>query len=57
MLLSDLIDSLPQAALVGPAGREVAGLVDDSREVRDGFVFVAVRGGGVDGHEIGRAHV
>ena len=51
MLLSDLIDSLPQAALVGPAGREVAGLVDDSREVRAGFVFVAVRGGGVDGHD------
>ena len=51
MLLSELIESLPQAALVGPAGREVSGLTDDSRAVKDGFVVVAVRGEGVDGHE------
>jgi UDP-N-acetylmuramoyl-L-alanyl-D-glutamate--2,6-diaminopimelate ligase len=51
MTLYALIDSLPQTAVVGSAEREVSGLADDSRAVGEGFVFVAVRGDEVDGHE------
>lgn len=51
MILHELIDPLPQASLAGSADCEVSGLQDDSRKVQPGDVFVAVRGGTVDGHE------
>lgn len=51
MLLNELIECLPQSAVVGSADREVQGLADDSRAVQEGFVFVAVRGEEVDGHK------
>jgi UDP-N-acetylmuramoyl-L-alanyl-D-glutamate--2,6-diaminopimelate ligase len=35
----------------GDRDREITGLTHDSREVRDGFLFVAVRGGKSDGHD------
>lgn len=50
-MLQTLIDALPRAAVIGPAGGEVCGLADDSRRVGEGEVFVAVRGEGVDGHD------
>ena len=51
MTLKELIESLPRAAVVGAAEGELSGLTDDSRVVADGGIFVAVKGGGVDGHD------
>jgi UDP-N-acetylmuramoyl-L-alanyl-D-glutamate--2,6-diaminopimelate ligase len=51
MKLQTLIDALPRTAVIGSADGEVTGLADDSRRVGAGDVFVAVRGGAVDGHD------
>lgn len=51
MTLQELIDPLPRAALTGPVTREISGVRDDSRRVREGDVFVAVKGATVDGHD------
>ena len=52
MLLTDLLAELPAAALTGPAaGVRVGGIAFDSRAVRAGDVFVAVRGTRSDGHD------
>jgi UDP-N-acetylmuramoyl-L-alanyl-D-glutamate--2,6-diaminopimelate ligase len=51
MTLHDLVDCLPRAAVVGTVDVELLKLVDDSRAVEAGSVFVAVRGDAVDGHD------
>jgi UDP-N-acetylmuramyl-tripeptide synthetase len=51
MRLSELIQDLPVARVVGDANVEVRGVNDDSRAVAAGDAFVAVRGLTVDGHE------
>lgn len=49
MRLSELIGVVEGATVQGPADIEVRGLTHDSRAVRAGDVFFAVRGGHVDG--------
>lgn len=51
MLLKNLVQCLPGAAIDGPLDRDVAGIAYDSRRVMPGMVFVAIRGRHVDGHE------
>lgn len=51
MKLEDLIPFLPQAHVTGPGEGPIVHLTDDSREVRDGSVFVAIRGHLSDGHQ------
>jgi UDP-N-acetylmuramoyl-L-alanyl-D-glutamate--2,6-diaminopimelate ligase len=49
MKLSDLLKATPHLAVRGDADRTVAGIVCDSRQVRPGFLFVAVPGVQCDG--------
>lgn len=51
MILHELIDALPRAALAGAADAVVSGVQDDSRAVKAGDVFVAVEGESVNGHD------
>lgn len=46
--LSDLAQAVDHTAVVGDA--VVTGITEDSREVRPGWLFVARRGGHIDGH-------
>jgi UDP-N-acetylmuramoyl-L-alanyl-D-glutamate--2,6-diaminopimelate ligase len=50
MQLADLLQQLPDARVHGPAGIEVSGLCYDSRRVRPGDLFFALRGQAHDGH-------
>jgi UDP-N-acetylmuramoyl-L-alanyl-D-glutamate--2,6-diaminopimelate ligase len=50
MTLADLIAPLPIADRQGTLDVQVTGLTDDSRAVKPGSVFVAVKGGRTDGH-------
>ena len=53
MRLVDLLSKVPSVVREGQGDAQVTGLVDDSRKVTPGALFVA-RGGA---KEIGRAHV
>ncbi len=50
MRLAELVEPLETEARPGGRGIEVTGLTDDSRAVKPGHVFVAVKGGKADGH-------
>lgn len=50
MLTSELLELLPQSHLIGRKDREIRGIAHDSRAVRDGFLFAALRGAHTDGH-------
>jgi UDP-N-acetylmuramoyl-L-alanyl-D-glutamate--2,6-diaminopimelate ligase len=50
MTLGHLIDALPEPRVSGSLRPEVLDITDDSRAVRPGSLFVAVRGEHVDGH-------
>jgi UDP-N-acetylmuramoyl-L-alanyl-D-glutamate--2,6-diaminopimelate ligase len=50
MTLAELIAPLPIAERQGTLDVQVTGLTDDSRAVRPGSLFVAVKGGKADGH-------
>ncbi len=50
MKLSDLIDGLPGMRLIGDPTVEVKSVSNDSREIKPGDVYVAVRGIRADGH-------
>lgn len=50
MLLSELITHLSDARVVNPGEAEITGIAYDSREVKPGFLFVAIQGGTFDGH-------
>lgn len=51
-LLSDMLADLPIAANVeGMAGIPITHITTDSREVREGSLFVAIRGTKIDGHQ------
>lgn len=51
MLLKQLVQTLPVAAVEGSLEREVAGIAYDSRRITPGMVFVALPGQNVDGHD------
>lgn len=50
MKLKELIHALDVLEVRGDTATEVAGVQSDSRKVKEGFLFVAVRGYAVDGH-------
>lgn len=51
MKLSTLLGAFPQGRLLtGSADTEIAGVAYDSRKVRRGYLFVAIRGYRADGH-------
>jgi UDP-N-acetylmuramoyl-L-alanyl-D-glutamate--2,6-diaminopimelate ligase len=49
MKLETLMPALPEAQCRGPLNREIAGLACDSRQVRPGWLFVAIPGHKMDG--------
>jgi len=51
MRLSSLVRDLPELQPAGLPNVEVGGVTADSRRVRPGWVFVAVRGEHIDGHD------
>ena len=51
MILRELIASLPRSSVDGSSDREILGLQDDSRKVRPGDLFIAVKGITSDGHD------
>ncbi|MCA9471810.1 MAG: UDP-N-acetylmuramoyl-L-alanyl-D-glutamate--2,6-diaminopimelate ligase [Nitrospirales bacterium] len=54
MTIAELIQPLHPLDVHGDLDREVLDVTDDSRRVRQGSLFVAVRGTQVDGHEFAR---
>ncbi|MBN1626456.1 MAG: UDP-N-acetylmuramoyl-L-alanyl-D-glutamate--2,6-diaminopimelate ligase [Deltaproteobacteria bacterium] len=50
MKLTNLLESIPDHHLDGDGGVEIKGIAYDSREVREGYIFVAIRGHNQDGH-------
>lgn len=50
MMLADLVRPLEEAGRLGNLSVEIAAVTDDSRSVTPGSLFVAVKGGRVDGH-------
>lgn len=51
MNLSELIPCLPKAVVSGPREGECLIITDDSRQVKEGSLFVAVKGTAFDGHQ------
>jgi len=51
MKLTHLLNSLKEYDLVGNPEREIKGMVYDSRQVKPGYLFVAIKGLTVDGHD------
>lgn len=54
MKLSELLEVLPEARVDGEPSAEVRGIKYDSREVEPGDIFVALKGGRLDGHDFVR---
>ncbi len=56
MKLSDVLRNVKPLAIVGQADTDICGVKIDSRQVKPGFLFVAMKGTQVDGHKfIGKA--
>jgi UDP-N-acetylmuramoyl-L-alanyl-D-glutamate--2,6-diaminopimelate ligase len=51
MKLAHLLDGLEEYDLIGDSDQEVDGMAYDSRRVKPGYLFVAVKGFTVDGHD------
>ena len=51
MRLSDVLKNVKPLSVVGDADVEITGVKIDSRQVRPGFLFVAMKGTQVDGHQ------
>ncbi len=51
MLLKDLLKNISSVAVEGDLEKKVSGLALDSRKVKDGFLFFAVSGTKLDGHD------
>jgi len=49
--LQDILYRVPLRELSGPVGGRVSGIAMDSREVREGMLFAAIRGTRSDGHQ------
>ena len=50
MKLSELLNNVKTLSIAGDEGVEIAGVEIDSRQVKPGYLFVAMRGTQVDGH-------
>ncbi len=48
--LIDILDNIKTHNIDGDTGIEIKGITDDSRQVKPGFLFIAVKGVTVDGH-------
>lgn len=51
MKLKDMIAGLRDIRVYGDTEMEINGISSDSRDISPGMVFVAIRGGSVDGHD------
>ncbi|MBP5506781.1 MAG: UDP-N-acetylmuramoyl-L-alanyl-D-glutamate--2,6-diaminopimelate ligase [Prevotella sp.] len=51
MILSELLRNIQPTSIKGDAGIDITGIDIDSRQVGEGFLFVAMRGTQVDGHQ------
>ena len=51
MNFSELIATLPDVEIRGDASVSIESITDDSREVRPGSLFIAVKGTAMDGHD------
>lgn len=51
MKLADLIKNLPAPAIQGDAACEIEGIAQDSRTVKNGDLFICVKGTRYDGHQ------
>jgi UDP-N-acetylmuramoyl-L-alanyl-D-glutamate--2,6-diaminopimelate ligase len=51
MQLTHLLEQFPYRYTLLNGDTDICGLVSDSRQVQPGFLFVAIAGGSVDGHE------
>lgn len=51
MTISELLEGLVVIAKSGPLSAEIKGIAYDSRSVKEGYLFVAVRGFNSDGHD------
>lgn len=51
MNLSEIVPCLPNAVISGPREGDLQKITDDSRQVGEGSVFVAVKGAAFDGHQ------
>lgn len=50
MSIAELLRGLKIKRVIGPLEREIKGIAYDSRVVKNGFLFVAIRGFSLDGH-------
>ena len=50
MKLKELLNGISYTVLQGNEGTEISGIAYDSRKVKEGFLFVCMRGATVDGH-------
>ena len=51
MKLESLIQAIPVKQISGNTNKEISGLDSDSRNIQQDFLFVAVKGTAVDGHQ------
>lgn len=51
MKLNDILDGVSRVSTFGPLDKEISALTVDSREVKDGTLFAAIRGEKADGHD------
>jgi UDP-N-acetylmuramoyl-L-alanyl-D-glutamate--2,6-diaminopimelate ligase len=51
MILKELLNALETTGVTGDTGVDIAGIAYDSRKVKPGCLFVAMRGEKVDGHD------
>ena len=56
MKLQELLRNIKPSTIEGNANVEITGVNIDSRKIKDGHLFVAIKGTQVDGHQfIGKA--
>jgi len=51
MKLNDILDGVSRVSTFGPLEKEISDLTVDSREVKEGTLFAAIRGEKADGHD------
>ena len=51
MRLSDILKNVKPLAIIGDADLDISGVKIDSRQVKPGYLFVAMKGTQVDGHQ------